>query len=167
MRPVRAEVTIDSPRQPVFELLSDLARRPAFCDRFLHEFRLERMDSSGVGAAARFRVDAPRMTTWMETVITEVEPPHRIFERGRGGRLNRIPIFTVWELDAGAGDETEVSVSFWTEPSNPLDRLRERLGASRYYRRHWKQALRRLKQLAESGAAVEPVAVAGASRLPS
>lgn len=162
---MRAETTIDAPRERVFELLSDLSRRPAFADHFQHQFRLQRLEARGIGAAARFRVDAPRLPMWMETLVTGVEPPHRVDERGRGGRLDRIPIFTVWELGAGAGGTTEVSVTFWTEPANPADRMRELLGASRWYRRQWKRAVERLKQLAEAGAAVEPVAVAGASRV--
>ncbi len=167
MRPVRAETTIDAPRERVFELLSDLAQRPAFCDHFQHPFHLERIESKGVGAAARFRVDARFMPLWMETLITEVEPPHRIFERGRGGRLDRIPIVTVWELAAGPGEATEVSVTFWTEPGHPQDRIREHLGVAGWYRRQWKRALARLKDLAEAGSDVEPAVVAGADRIPT
>ena len=66
------------------------------------------------------------MKFWMETVIEEVDEPQRIFERGRGGRLDRVPIFTVWELTEGAGRTTEAKVTFWTEPANPFDRMRER-----------------------------------------
>jgi uncharacterized protein YndB with AHSA1/START domain len=166
MGPISAETTIDAPRERVWEIVFDLARRPSFCDHFQREFRLERLESRGVGAAARFRVDAPRFALWMETVIEEADPPHRLFERGRGGRLDRIPIFTVWELAGGAGRTTEAKVTFWTEPSHPLDRMRERLGARRWSRRQWAHALRRLRELAESGAAIEPIEVAGADPLP-
>jgi uncharacterized protein YndB with AHSA1/START domain len=166
MGPIFAETTIDAPRERVWEIVSDLAQRPAFCDHFQHEFRLQRIESRGVGAAARFRVDAPRMSMWMETVIEEVDPPHRLFERGRGGRLDRLPIFTVWELEVGPGSSTEARVTFWTEPGHPLDRLREHLGAERSFRRQWSRALRRLKEIAESGAEVEPIGVAGADPLP-
>jgi uncharacterized protein YndB with AHSA1/START domain len=166
MGPIHAETTIDAPRERVFELLSDLANRPAFCDHFQQEFRLARLVSKGVGAAARFRVEAPRMAIWMETVIEELDPPHRIYERGRGGRFDRIPIVTVWELSAGArATSTEARLTFWTEASNPLDRLRERLGARRWYGRQWRRSLGRLKELAEAGGPVEPVSVAGGSRL--
>ena len=37
----------------------------------------------------------------METVIVEAARPHRILERGKGGRLDRIPIITGWELVDG------------------------------------------------------------------
>ena len=61
----------------------------------------------------------------MDTAIDEIEPPHQIVEHGRGGRANRIPDNTVWELLEGPGGLTRVSVSHWTEPSNPVDRVLE------------------------------------------
>lgn len=167
MLPVSAQISIDAPRERVFALLSDLANRPAFCDHFVKHFHLERIPSAGVGAAARFRVSAPGSRMWMETVIEEVQPPHLIRERGRGGRSDRIPTATAWELLSGPGASTQVSVSFWTEPSYRLDRLKERFGARRWYRRQWSRTLKRLKRLIEESAAVEPVAVAGEDRVPT
>jgi uncharacterized protein YndB with AHSA1/START domain len=166
MGPISAMTTIDAPRERVFELVSDLAARPSFCDHFQHELRLERIESRGVRAAARFRVDAPRMALWMETVIEQTDPPHRVFERGRGGRLDRIAIYTVWELESGPGTATEARVTFWTEPTHPVDRIREHLGAERWLRRQFSHALGRLAELAESGAAIEPVGVAGGEPVP-
>jgi uncharacterized protein YndB with AHSA1/START domain len=165
MGPISVKTPIDAPRERVYQLLCDLANRPAFTDHFVSEFRLERLKSSGVGAAARFRITQPGL--WMETVIEEVLPPHRILERGRGGRLDRIPILTHWELVEGPGPRTcEVTLSFWSEPSHPLDRLRERLGAEWFYRRQWSIALSRLKELIESGLPPARVEVAGGARLP-
>ena len=104
MGPVTAEITIDAPRERVFAAVADLAKRPSFCDHFQESFRLQRIDSTGVGAAARFHVDAPRFAFWMETVIADLEPPHLIVESGRGGRIDRMDVGTAWELtDAGAG----------------------------------------------------------------
>jgi uncharacterized protein YndB with AHSA1/START domain len=165
MGPVSANIALDLPRERVFEFLCDLASRPSFTDHFIHELRLERIPSSGVGAAARFRVEPPLTRLWMETVIEEIDPPHRIFERGRTGRYDRIPVFTVWELLAGPGARCELRLSFWTEPSHPLDKLRERLGAERWYRRRWSRALERLKDLLESGREIERVRVAGQDRI--
>jgi uncharacterized protein YndB with AHSA1/START domain len=165
MRPVTATISIDAPRERVFEVLSDLALRPSFCDHFAGDFHLQRLDSRGVGAAARFRAEASRFPIWMETVITESEPPYRIVERGRGSRSDRMSIGTAWELVEGPGSTTDVSVTFWTEPDNPVDMAREWLGASRWYRRQWKRALRRLREQLESGDPIEPLRVAGASRL--
>jgi uncharacterized protein YndB with AHSA1/START domain len=162
MGPVSAEIEIDVPRERAFAALGDLALRPSFSDHFVAGFHLTRIESSGVGAGARFRFRLPPRSLWADTTIVELEEPRRIVERGRCGRGNRIPLTTVWELTGGAGSLTRVRVSQWTEP-NRLDRALERLsGASLRLERDWRQALRRLRDLLESG---EPppraVAVAG------
>jgi uncharacterized protein YndB with AHSA1/START domain len=163
MGPVSAEIEIDAPRERVFATLADLARRPSFTDHFLTAFHLTRIESSGIGAGARFRVALPLRSIWMDTAIVELEEPHKIVERGRGGRGNRIPATTVWELIEGAGSLTRVRVSYWTEPSNPLDRAVERLaGNAVSAQRGWREALRRLRDQLESGEpSPAPVAVAG------
>jgi hypothetical protein len=166
MGPISASISMDLERERAFEFLSDLANRQGFTDHFIEQLRLERLPSTGIGAAARFRTGPRRARMWMETVIEELEAPHRIYERGRGGRIDRIPIFTVWELIERPGPTTEVRLIFWTEASHPMDRLKE-LGAGRWYRRRWDRALRRLKELLESGRPVERVGVAGGDRVES
>ena len=102
---------------------------------------------------------------WMESVIEEADRPHRIYERGRGGRTDRIPVFTVWELVDEPAGATEVTVTFWTEPTHPFDRVRERFGHARRFRRRWGTALERLREILESGDPIEPVRVAGEARI--
>ncbi len=170
MGPVSAKTSIDVPRERVYEILSDLSNRGSFTDHFIDELRLQRIDPVGVGAALRFRV-ADR-GFWMETVIAESDPPFRLVERGRGGRLDRVPVATIWELVEGPGPSgCEVTVTFVTEPrtlaDKVLDSLRNLRGTERWYRRQWRRALARLKQLAESGEEPERVVVAGADRIPS
>lgn len=165
MGPVGAELGIDSPRQRIFEFLVDLANRPSFTGHFIDEFRLLRSESAGVGAGARFRLRSAPAALWMDTTIEAVEPPRLIRERGSGGRFNRIPVHTVWELSEGPGPLTTVRVTFWTETTRTLDRSREVLGGASYWcGRNWAAALRRLRDLLESGEQVERVAVAGADQ---
>lgn len=163
--PVTSRISIDAPRERVYEVLSDLANRPAFCDHFAEEYHLLRLESRGVGSAARFRVEAPRFSTWMQTVIVELDPPHRIIEEGRGSRADRMKLGTAWELVEGPTATTELSVTFWAEPDTHLDRFKGKLGAARWYRRQWKRALRRLRDQLEAGETVEPIRVGGASRI--
>jgi uncharacterized protein YndB with AHSA1/START domain len=166
MRPVAASISIDAPRERVFDLLTDLSARPSFSDHFLVEYRLERLEPVGVGAAARFRLR--HSGEWMDTAIERIERPHLIREAGHGGRENRVPAFTVWELAEGASpDTTELTVTFWTEPTRQFDRLRELAGPSRHFRRDLRRALQRLRALIEDGGPVERVGVAGGDRLPS
>jgi uncharacterized protein YndB with AHSA1/START domain len=169
MGPVSAEVAIDVPRERVFDFLGDLANRPSFTDHFISDFRLTRIESSGVGAGARFRFVVPPQAIWMDTVIEDLEAPHRISERGRGGRWNRIPAAIDWELIEGPGSLTTVRVVHLTRPSHPLDRAKEILGAaSIWYGRDWAQALHRLRDLLESEPErIDRVAVAGGNRYPT
>jgi uncharacterized protein YndB with AHSA1/START domain len=151
MGPVSAEVEIDVPRPRVFEAIADLALRPAFTDHFLADFHLTRIESSGAGAGARFRFAVWPRQVWMETTIVEVDEPYRILERGRGGRNNRIPSTTLWELTEGPGSLTTVRVSYWTEPGL-VDRALELLSAASIpYERDWRIALNRLREQLESG----------------
>lgn len=165
MGPISAEVEVDVPRERVFETIADLATRPCFTDHFLSSFHLTRIESTGVGAGARFRVEAPLRSVWMDTTIVELEEPHLVVERGHGGRANRIGTHTVWELTEGPGSLTAVRVSHWTEPS-PVDRCLEILSAaSVWQQRGWREAMRRLRGGLESGAwEGERIAVAGGNR---
>ncbi len=163
MGPLSLTISIDAPRERVFDLICDLGARESWIDHFASEFRLARIASQGLGAAARFRVDAPAGVRYMETVIAEADRPFRVVEHGRGGRLDHIPIRTVWELEEGP--TTTVRLTFWTNPPSAFDRVRE-LGRSRWWRRRWSRALRRLRELIESGAAAPRTEVAGGDRLP-
>jgi len=166
MGPISAETEIDVPRERVFELLSDLAARPTFTDHFLSDFHLTRIDARGVGAGARFRVQAPLRSPWMDTTIVELEAPHLIVEQGQGGRTNRIAHHTVWELTEGPGSLTTVRLAHWTEPTNPLDRGLEVLSAgSVWQQKGWREALKRLREGLEEGVwEGQRVAVAGGNR---
>jgi uncharacterized protein YndB with AHSA1/START domain len=163
MGPVSAEIEIDVPRQRAFEAIADLSLRPAFTDHFLTDFHLTRIEPTGVGAGARFRISVWPRRVWMDTTIVESEGPHRLVEHGRGGRANRIPSITLWELTEGPGALTKVRVSYWTEPTNPVDRGLEVLSAASIpYERRWREALRRLREQLEAGELGEQrLAVAG------
>jgi uncharacterized protein YndB with AHSA1/START domain len=166
MGPIAAETQIDAPRERVFELIADLAARSSFTDHFLSGFRLTRIEARGVGAGARFRVEAPLRKVWMDTTIAELEAPHKVVERGLGGRANRIRTRTVWELTEGPGPLTTVRVAHWTEPANPVDRALEVLSAgSVWQQRGWREALRRLREQLEGEApTAERIGVAGGNR---
>jgi len=162
--PISLSTSIDASRARVFDFICDLAIRPSWTDHFADEYRLERIPAAGKGAAARFRVDAPAGVRYMETVIAEVERPFRIVEHGRGGRLDRIPIRMVWELEEGP--TTEVTLTFWTAPPSAFDRARE-VGRTRWWRRRLKKALARLREQIESGATPPRTEIAGGDRIPA
>lgn len=161
---ITVSTTIDARREHVFAIVSDLSARPVFTDHFIDEFHLQRIEPTGVGASARFRIDAGRKPIRMETVIVELEPPYRILERGHGGKADRVEINTAWMLEEGAAG-TEVTLVLWTEEANPFDKLFKVISRRRA-ERAWKRVLERLKELAESGAEVERIRVAGRPRIP-
>jgi uncharacterized protein YndB with AHSA1/START domain len=165
MGPLSAEIEIDVSRERAFAVLADLAARPSFTDHFLTAFHLTRIDPVGVGAGARFRVGVPLRKPWMDTCIVAVEEPFRIVEEGEGGRNNRVPSRTVWELKEASGGLTAVRVVHWTEPG-PVDRALELLSAGSFWQaRGWREALRRLRDELEAERPVsERVAVAGGNR---
>ena len=163
MGPISLTISIDAPRGRVFDFISDLGTREGWIDHFASEYRLARVEARGLGAAARFRVDAPAGVRYMETVIAEAERPYRVVEHGRGGRLDRIPIRTVWELEEGP--TTTLTLTFWTAPPSAFDRVRE-TGRTRWWKRRWSKALRRMQEIVESGESVPRTEVAGADRLP-
>jgi uncharacterized protein YndB with AHSA1/START domain len=147
---VTLRCTIDAPRERVFDYLLDLANYPEFMDHFLEEFRLERMDSKGVGAAARFRVRSVP-PVWAEAVVAQADPPHRILLEGRQGRLGRVPTRTEFRLTGTDHGMTRLELTFSSDPAAPGDRLREALGARPRLRRQWRKALGRLKKVLEEG----------------
>ncbi len=166
MGPVTAEVDLDVPREVAYRFVADLANRPAFTDHFISDLHLSRIQSTGVGAGAHFRIFAPPQALWVDTTITALSPPQRISERGRGGRTSRFETATEWEFLQGQGPLVTARVTYWTRPTHKLDRAKEVLGgASIWYERDWKIAMRRLRDLLESRRQAQPrVGVAGGNR---
>jgi uncharacterized protein YndB with AHSA1/START domain len=166
MGPVSAQIEVDAPRERVFDFVADFANRAAFTGHFVGGLHLLRIDSSGVGAGARFRFSVAPQAVWVEMTVESMSRPHRISERGHGGRANRVPCATEWEFTDGLGSLTTVRVTHWTRPTHPLDRAKEVFGgASVWYERNWRSALRRLRDLLESDQpAAARLAVAGGNR---
>lgn len=151
MRPVTATCTIDAPREEVFGYLSDLANHVEFTDHYLKDFRLERLESRGLGAAASFRVSFPLASVWAEAVVTEIERPYRIVLEGGAGRLYRIKTKAVYTLSPHDHDMTRVEYVFSTVPATRFDAAREAMGGRAWVGYQSRRALRRLKGVLEQG----------------
>jgi len=150
--PVTATVTIDKPAADVFAYLVDVANHAEFTDHYLKDFRLTREDSIGVGAGARFRVDAPlNRFSWADTVITEAKAPQRIVQRGRTAKYNRVRIVSQYEIEPIGHGTSKVSLTTETEtPRLPSDKLMELL-ARGWFKRKQRKAMRRLRSILEEG----------------
>jgi hypothetical protein len=150
MVPVTVHTAIAAPREEIFDFVADLAYRPAWCDHFISDFRLAHPKSHGVGAAARFMLDAPfSAATWCEIAIAEYDRPRRIVERGRLWRQGRTPAAAVYEFLHDVHGLTRVELTVWTEPATLVDRFKEALGGRRWLRAQTKTALERLRLVFE------------------
>lgn len=149
MLPVTAHTFISAPREEVYDFLADLANRAAFTDHYTSELRLEHPRSAGVGAAARYRMDAPRYRHWVEAEIVEADRPRRIVEATRGGRGGRSRGEVVFELSRQGQGLTRVEMTTSSEPGTPREAVMERLGARGWLRRKSKVALERLRGIFE------------------
>lgn len=150
MDPVTVTVTIARPRADVFAYLADVANHPEFEDHFRGSWRLTREDSVGRGAGARFREQLPlNRFGWGDLTLAEVDAPHRILERGRGGKFNRTRAIGTWVLRDAPGGMTHVEYSYETEPGKLSDRLMEFVGGRSWWRRKLRRSLRRLQTILE------------------
>lgn len=148
MGPVTVETVISAPREAVFDFLGDLANHVAFTDHFLSDFRLARVNSVGLGAAARFRLENPGPKQWAEVQIAVFERPRRIVEEGRSGRFARNKFWTVWDLSP-EGEATRVEMTFALETATRWDAFKESLGGRGWVKRQHKVALARLRKVFE------------------
>ena len=150
MDPFTVDVTIGRPRAEVFEYLADIANHAEFTDHYLVDWRLTREDSYGRGAGARFKAKAPlNRFPWADVTLVEVEPDHRIVERGRTGKFNRIQTIGTYELADGPGGSTRVRFTFESRPKMLSDKILESLGARGWLRRKTRKAMGRLRSILE------------------
>lgn len=150
--PFTVTTTIARPREEVFEYLADIANHAEFSDHYLVDWHLLREDSRGTGAGARFRAKAPfSRFSWADVTLTEVTPPFRIVEKGRGGKFNRIRMLGSYTLTPGASGTTVVEFTFETLPPLLSDKLMESLGGGTWARRNIARAMRRMRTILEEG----------------
>jgi uncharacterized protein YndB with AHSA1/START domain len=148
MREVTVSIIISAPREAVFDLVSDLALRPSYSDHYLDDYRLARVDSVGLGAAARFRLDVPMANEYAELTVTKADRPRQIIEELRVGRRGRSRAVAVYDFTRESGTTTRVELTTFSEPATMVDRFRQ-FGAPSWTRRKTKKALERLRTIFE------------------
>lgn len=152
MDPIELDIVIDKPREEVFAYLADIANHAEFCDHYLKEWRLTRIDSVGPGAGARFRVAAPlRRFEWADLSFAALDAPRQIVAFGRGGKFNRNKTTAEWLLEPVGAGSTRVTWRFESEPALPTDKVNDALGLRGWTKRRAKRALRRLRAILEDG----------------
>jgi uncharacterized protein YndB with AHSA1/START domain len=154
MREVTVSAIISAPREEVFDFVADLAARPSFTDHFMDDYRLARVQPVGLGAAARFKLDAPLSNEYAELTITRADRPRQIVEEIRGGRRGRNRSVAVYDFTRESANVTRVELTTFSEPATVLDRLRE-IGAAGWVKRKTRKALDRLRMIFEEPDRVE------------
>ncbi len=150
MDPITVSTTISRPREEVFEYLVDIANHAEFTDHYLVDWHLTRENTYGKGAGARFKIKAPLARfNWADVTFSDVQPPYRIVEHGRGGKYNRIRMLGTYTLSPGPSGTTKVDYTLETVPVMPSDRLMEALGGRNWSKRQAARALRRLRSILE------------------
>jgi uncharacterized membrane protein len=151
MLPVSAQASISASRDEIYDYIADLALRPAWCDHYLKDYRLAHPRSKGVGAAARYLIDAPLSRLYMEVTVIESESPRRIVERAHGGRNLRTKGGVTWELTRAGAGLTRVETTYWHDAGTPREAFKQRLGMHRWMNRQTRTALERLRLIFEEG----------------
>src|SRR4051812_24091518 len=148
MREVSVSAIISAPREEVFDLVSDLAARPTFTGHYMDDYRLARVQPVGLGAAARFKLDAPLANEYAELTITRADRPRRIVEEIRVGRRGRNRSVAVYDFTRESAGVTRVELTTFGEPATLIDRFRE-IGAAGWIRRQTRKSLDRLRMIFE------------------
>jgi uncharacterized protein YndB with AHSA1/START domain len=148
MREVTVSAVISAPREEIFDFVADLAARPAWTDHFMRDYRLARVNSMGVGAAARFQLRAPLAKQYAELQIKEVDRPRRILEELAVGRRGRNRSLAVYDFSQEAPGVTRVELTTYSEPATVVDRLKQ-IGAAGWVRRQTRKQLDRLRTIFE------------------
>ena len=146
MREVSVSAVISAPREEVFDVVADLAARPAFTGHFMDDYRLARVQPVGVGAAARFKLNAPLANEWAELTITKADRPRQIIEEIRYGRRGRNRSVAVYDFSRESANVTRVELTTFSEPATLVDRFKE-IGAAGWIRRKTGKALDRLRMI--------------------
>jgi uncharacterized protein YndB with AHSA1/START domain len=154
MREVSVQVVISAPREEVFDFVSDLAARPTITGHFMDDYRLARVNPVGVGAAARFKLDAPLANEWAELTITKADRPRQIIEEIRYGRRGRNRSVAVYDFSRESGNVTRVEFTTFSEAATIVDRLKE-IGAAGWIRRKSGKSLDRLRMVFEEPNRIE------------
>ena len=90
----------------------------------MDDYRLARVKPVGVGAAARFRLNAPMSNEYAELTITEADRPRRIVEEIRVGRRGRNRSVAVYDFTRESAGVTRVELTTYSEPATMVDRFR-------------------------------------------
>jgi uncharacterized protein YndB with AHSA1/START domain len=141
VKPVVAEITIDRPREELYELIEDLRNHEAWTDHLLVEW-------SGTAERVRVRSALPGPADWLDIQTTSVTPPSETVERTTGAKGKRVSYGTYRLFEEGPS-RTKVQFELRIETMPRRERILAPL-LRPWLQRGNDKAMRRLKEHAES-----------------
>jgi hypothetical protein len=116
MKPVSVSVSVDRPREEVFEFIDVLANHETFMDHMFVDWSFSG-PARGVGAKAKARVAAPASREIAEFAVVESERPARTVEQGVSahGKRETRGTYTLTER-AGGGTEIGFELAWLRAP---------------------------------------------------
>lgn len=105
MKPVHVSVSVDRPREDVFDFIDVLANHESYMDHMFVDWSFSG-PAFGVGARARARVSAPASREIAEFEVVESERPARTVEQGVSahGKRHTRGTYTLTERPDGGTD---------------------------------------------------------------
>jgi Polyketide cyclase / dehydrase and lipid transport len=148
MKPVIISVSVDRPREEVFDFIDVLANHETYMDHMFVDWSFSG-PASGVGAKARARVAAPASREIAEFEVVESERPSRTVERGISahGKRHTRGTYTLAERPGGG---TEISFEMAWEQAPRSERVLPPLTRA-FLKRALGKGMRRLAKQLEKG----------------
>ncbi|HEX8208334.1 MAG TPA: SRPBCC family protein [Solirubrobacteraceae bacterium] len=141
MKPIVATITIDRPRQELYDLIEDLRNHEAWTDHMLVEW-------SGTPERVRVKSALPGPADWLDIQTLSVEPPSRTVERTTGAKGKRTSLGT-YLLEELSPSSTRVEFQLQMETMPRHERLLFPV-LRPWLQRGNDRAMKRLKEHAES-----------------
>ena len=141
MKTITAEITIDRPREELYELIEDLRNHEAWTDHLLVEW-------SGTAERVRVKSALPGPADWLDIQTTSVTPPSETVERTTGAKGKRISYGT-YRLSERGPSSTHVQFELRIETMPRRERILMPVLRG-WLQRGNDKAMRRLKEHAEA-----------------
>lgn len=148
MKPVNVSISVDRPREEVFDFIDVLANHESYMDHMFVDWSFSG-PAFGVGAKARARVSAPASREIAEFEVVESERPSRTVERGVSahGKRHTRGTYTLTERPGGG---TEIGFEMAWDKAPRTERMAPPLSRA-FLRRALGKGMKRLaKQLEKS-----------------
>jgi uncharacterized protein YndB with AHSA1/START domain len=151
MPTVESSITIEAPRQVVWDLIADPTRHTEF-GTFVSEVSVVSPGPIGRGTVYRETSGPGFMKSKAEWTITEFNPPSRLVHEGREPSMHARFAWTLEEMDPGSTRLSQAGEFVMMPGLRALGRVIEAITGIRMMERETKRMLGDIKRIAEADA---------------